>query len=327
VRSRGAAGGANSWRIVPAGATLLALAAAGGLILARAWPALHAARLEMRDSWADLGFYHRLLAADYAALWPLLPLAWLLATAAAPRPLAFLGALCAGWFVGLGLAPAQEERHLLFVLPVLAAIAGGAAQVLLARASASLCAVLAPGRARPPWWVRAGATAALAAALWPLAAMNGAPLASWRMLTVDDADWSDRRPYRGEADWRGAAAELAAVADSVDVLVSSNALQSLYSFGRVDYELSVRALRQEGGSAPEFARSRLAGRPMISAPESIARVMETHPRGLIVLEKADWHAGWGVPGGTANLIAAYADPVPLPSEYRILAFRWRPLAE
>jgi len=336
VRSRGSGSGASGGRTArtartaragAALAALVAIAVTGSLSLALAWPILHAARPEMRAFRTDLGFYDRLLAADYAALWPLLPLAWLLAFAAAPRALGFLGVLFAAWLAGLSLAPGKEERYLLHVLPVFAAVAGSAAQVLFERARAACGTFLAAGRAGPPWWARALAAAVLAAALWPLVAANGAFALSWRMLTVSDADWSDRRPYRGQADWRGAAAELAAVADSVDVLVSSNALQSLYSFGRVDFELSVRALRQGGGSVPEFSRSRIAGRPMISAPESVARLMEMHKRGLIVIEKADWHAGWGVPGGTANLITAYADPVPLSSEHRILAYRWRPLAE
>jgi hypothetical protein len=280
---------------------------------------------------SDLGFYHRLLGADYAGLWPLLPLAWLVAFAAAPRPLAFLGLVFVVSFVSLSLAAGKDERLILYVLPAFAAILGGAAQVVLPRAAALLSGLLAGRPAGPrepgPAWAGIAAAGILVAFLFPLAASTGAFAMTWRVLTVPDAEWTDARPYRGVADWVGAARELQAVADSAQVLVGSDPLQALNAFGRVDYVLSRRALRQQDGRAPEFAPSPLVGRPMISAPESVARVMEMHARGLIVIEKAEWHAGWGVPGGTANLITAYADPVPLPGEYRILAYRWHPLAE
>jgi hypothetical protein len=310
-----------------AGLALMALAALGGLLLARVWPAFAPGRPEMRVHGGDFAFYHRILGADHAALWPLLPLAWLLALPAAPRPLALLGLFFAAWFTGLSLAPAKEERFLLHVLPFFAAIAGAAAAVLLPRARAALADVLAAGPSGPRRLERGIATLLLAVALWPLVASTGAFALTWRMVVGRDAEWKDRRAYRGEADWRGAAVELAAVADSAGVLVVSNGLQGLYAFGRADYELSVRALRSDAGTAPEFSPSRRSGVPAISTPEAVARVMEAAPRGLLVIAQKDWHAGWGVPPGTANLVTAYADPVPLPSAYRILAYRWRPLAE
>ncbi len=312
-----------------AGAVVVAvgLAAAIAVVTAgeAAWQLYRYAPPHAMAHRTDFGFYHRLMLEDYATLWPLLPLAWLAAAAVSPRPLGFLGSLLTVSFVFHSLAAWKHERYVFHALPALCAILGAAAQVILPRAHAMLAGLLAGRRARRGAAVASGAI--LAAALLFLVASTGAFSSSLRLLTVRDADWDSSRRYRGEADWRSAAGPLRAIADSVDCVVSSNAAKAIYYLGRADYMLGVHPMVTAEGREPEFARSPQVGRPMISAPESVARVMEEHATGLIVVEAYDWHTGWGVPGGTANLIAAYADPVPIPGEWRLLAFRWRPLAE
>jgi hypothetical protein len=300
-------------------------------LAASVWRLCRSVPPDARAHRADLGFYCRLLAADYGSWWPLLPLAWIAAAVIRPRPLGFLGIAGGVSFVCFSIAAGKDDGLLGLILPYFAAISGGAAGVVLPRAAAAIEGLLAPraggSSGRRARWAGATAGVIVVASLVPIIAGTGAFGTTWKMLTVSDAEWTGPRGLRGEADWVAAAGELRAVADSVDVLVSSNDVKALYALGRVDYVLGVRGLVTAEGRAREFTRSSRVGRPLVSAPESVARVMETHARGLIVIEKADWHAGWGVPAGTANLISAYSDPVPIPAEYRIIAFRWRPLAE
>jgi hypothetical protein len=143
------------------------------------------------------------------------------------------------------------------------------------------------------------------------------------MLTVSDERWDDMYRYRGEPDWAKAAPALRAVADSVEVVVSSNDLKSLYYLDRLDYTLSAFNLTHVKGNLPEFGISEKTGLPVISDPGSIAKVIDTHPSGLVVVERYDWHERAGVPGGTGNYISAHTEPVPLDGHWRLLAFRWR----
>jgi len=129
--------------------------------------------------------------------------------------------------------------------------------------------------------------------------------------------------YRGEPDWEKAAPALRAVADSVEVVVSSNDLKALYYLDRLDYTLSAFNLTHVKGNLPEFGIAEKTGLPVISAPGSIAEVIDKHASGLVVVERYDWHERAGVPGGTGNYITAHTESVPLDGHWRLLAFRWR----
>jgi hypothetical protein len=261
-------------------------------------------------------FYVQYLYRDYGALWVAFPL--LLASALAYRPAAalFCGLLFMVALIFHSLAAWKHERYLFHALPFFCAVVGMGAAGILVRSGA---AFRQPGRtvARLAWGASAVGLLVIAAF-----STSGTRM-TWKMLTVSDARWDQAFRYRGEPDWQAAAPALRAIADSVEVVVSSNDLKALYYLDRLDYTLSAFNLANTMGTLPEFGISEKTGKPVISAPGSIARVIDEHTTGLVVVEKYDWHQGWGVPGGTGNYISAHTEKVPLDGHWRILAFRWR----
>jgi hypothetical protein len=74
--------------------------------------------------------------------------------------------------------------------------------------------------------------------------------------------------------------------------------------------------------AAEFERDRRTGRPVVSTPESVDRMIRCFPEGLILVDSYRWRSAAYVDDATADLIARRTEPVPLPTRTRLLAFRW-----
>ncbi|MDQ3810347.1 MAG: hypothetical protein M3336_08655 [Chloroflexota bacterium] len=152
---------------------------------------------------------------------------------------------------------------------------------------------------------------------------NGAFPTTVRMLTPTSPEESSSRPYRGQPDWGAARRVLEPLADSSAVLISGSDLKALYYLGRLDVILHATQLYTPIGRSPEFGLSSTVNRPVISTPESVARVMSCVPSGLVIAERSGWRRPWGVPDATADLLEGHAERVPLPSHWQLLAFRWR----
>ena len=264
-------------------------------------------------------FYVQYLRYDYGVLWLLFPLWLALALAFRPRPALFCGILFGTAMVFHAIAAWKHERYLFHALPFLFVVMGIAAGGILQRAGAVLGWGRVERRGRPGLVWLAAALGLVVATAFSTTAFR----TTWKMLTVSDERWDDMYRYRGEPDWAKAAPALRAVADSVEVVVSSNDLKALYYLDRMDYTLSAFNLTHVKGNLPEFGISEKTGLPVISDPGSIAKVIDTHASGLVVVERYDWHERAGVPGGTGNYISAHTEPVPLDGHWRLLAFRWR----
>ena len=264
-------------------------------------------------------FYVQYLRYDYGVLWLLFPLWLALALAFRPRPALFCGILFGTAMVFHAIAAWKHERYLFHALPFLFVVMGIAAGGILERAGAALgWGRVGGARKGSLGWVAAAVGLVVATAL-----STNAFRTTWKMLTVSDERWDDMYRYRGEPDWAKAAPALRAVADSVEVVVSSNDLKSLYYLDRMDYTLSAFNLTSVKGNLPEFGIAEKTGMPVISDPGSIAKVIDSHQSGLVVVERYDWHERAGVPGGTGNYISAHTEAVPLDGHWRLLAFRWR----
>jgi len=154
-------------------------------------------------------------------------------------------------------------------------------------------------------------------------AANSAYRLTAKMLTVGDADWTAPIAYRGEPDWAAAAQTLRSVADSSALIVASADLKALYYFGRLDVILSANELGSAFTMQPDFSISEKMRRPVIRQPESVARLIECSPSGLVLVENKHLDQTWAVPPETADYLRNHTEVVPLPAGLRLTAFRWR----
>ncbi|HEX7090784.1 MAG TPA: hypothetical protein VF192_11660 [Longimicrobiales bacterium] len=278
------------------------------------------------DLWAagmadDPLYYVRFLLDGYPTMWSLLPIVLVVALHRHPRFAAFAGAIFLIAFATHSLAAWKNPRFLFYAMPLLFALWGIAAAAALRWTSRRVRALWHSAR----WPATARRLAApatkvsLAIVIGYLVTANSAYRLSYKMLTVDDADWAAPILYRGEPDWAAATAALRTVVDSSAVIVSSSGLKALFYLGRVDVVLSATAL----GSEPEFSIASNLLRPTITHPESVARLIACQRSGLVVVE--DKHLGqtWSVPPATAAYLRDHTETLSLPAGLRLTAFRWR----
>jgi len=268
-------------------------------------------------------YYHYWFLDQYPTLWTLFPLAALIGLARQPAPAFFSVCVFGVSLILHSLAAAKEGRYLLYSIPFFFALWGiGIAQVLPAIRDQISTIVQQTLWTKPRRPVAISLSAALlAGALGFIIAANPAFPLTYRMLSAGDAGWP-RPGYRGHPDWAAAADALKPLAAAADVVVASVSVKSLYYLGRCDVELRADNLFFGGFVAPEFTIDPRTGRPVISAPESLGRMMQRYPTGLVVMERADWRAPFAVPAAAADYLAAHANPVSLPETWGLVAYSW-----
>lgn len=150
---------------------------------------------------------------------------------------------------------------------------------------------------------------------------NDASRMAFRMIFPGPGD----RPY-AMADWEAVLPQLRPHVDSADIIVSSHLLKPMYFFDRGDVHLSWTEAFESGsanGRPVEFAINPKTGRPAISTPESLARVMACFSSGLVLAQRYDLNRPHLLPKGTTEFLVGHTTRVPLPRESRVLAYRWR----
>lgn len=269
-------------------------------------------------------YYHELLLEQYATLWTLFPLALLAAALRNARAALFCAMVFGIAFVFHSVAAWKAERYLFYAFPFFFAVVGmgGAQLVVWVRRAVPRLLAIAPAAVARGIPAEVASAAILGGAVLFAAAGNGAAVYTFRMLTTSDAEWRIDNRYRGEADWAAAAPRLAPLLRQSSVLLASSNLKALYFLGRLDFDLSLDQLAKRGRQLPEFALSGKTARPVISTPESLRRVIECRPTGLVVVEQNQWRTPWGVRPGTADYLVEHTQRVPLPESNRLLAFRW-----
>lgn len=286
------------------------------------------------DTWAlshadNERFYHWLLEDQYGWLWTLAPLAVLLAFLRDARMALLCVCVFGVAFVAHSLAAWKSERYLFYVLPALFGLWGlalGQAVPPLYERVRTLAHRIRPSPV-PPGLSGSGATLVLVfCALFAIGGVQAFGL-SRQMLTATDSEWVSPpghlgEHYRGEGDWQ-AARKLAALADSVAVVVSSSDLKAIYYLDRLDYILYAGHLSDPDGPPDEFGDWAKVGRPVVSRVSSLRRVMECAASGLVVAEAHVWGWRYGVPEEVATWLPERAERVPVPEESGLIAYRWR----
>ena len=317
---------ARRWLLVPVAAlamvaAFLGLEAAFGLDISQTYT--------WADDWASRRsgnpfFYHQRLAYDYPTLWSLFPIAVLIALTKAPRVTLFSTVM---FLAGVGLASfggMKHQRYILYLMPFFFTISGIAVVTVLPWLRRSLGDLL---RGWSFLSARPKATAALAnlmliGTLLLAIGTNRAPINTVRMLSARE---SDVGTYGWQPDWNAAMPLLASLADSSEVVLGSWPLAPRYFLGRLDVSLHAPELTdRQGRRHPEFFRPRwFLPQPVVSEPESLARIMACKPSGLLIVENGHWRASWAVSDDLSDYIVEHLDRVEVPGRWGLWVYRWQ----
>lgn len=264
---------------------LLVLAGAGAMaalwqagILAKAWEFYR-----FTPDWAaaekdNIKFYHRALRDTWQTLWPLTPLAILVAYAHRPRATLFSAVIILGAIVIQSFGGMKAERYIYYAMPFLFTIWGVAAAAIGPEIAAILTRVVKTALGHHferPRFVGGFALALLAMALGFLAYSNWAVSRSLVLAR------GDQRPELSVL-WPSAARRFAEDIAAATVVASPRDTQSLFYFGRVDIVTSSSRLDEVPGHR-EFSLDPRTGRPVLGTPETMAELMACTPDGLLFL--------------------------------------------
>ena len=264
-------------------------------------------------------FYYHLFLEQYPTLWPLLPVAALVAIAARPEPGLFATVVFGTAFVLHSFAGNKLEHYFYYAVPfffvlwgiALAHVAPGVGRFLRSVTDRALAVLPIPQRG---WLHRGGRWAIFVFAAVFLAIANPAAIDAFNKVSQPAS------PDRTAA-WTAAGRMLAPLLDKADVVVTTDDLRALYFLGRYDVLLNKKRL-METSNPVDFKRDPRTGRPIISTPEAFAFVLRCHDTGLYITEE-EW---WGDPnfGGAAavDLLTTTAKPIRIPGRFKLHVYSW-----
>lgn len=273
-------------------------------------------RLASAPQWASGSanrphFYLIQFAREMPLLWPLFPLAAVIALRTHRRLALFcLVVLLAGLAVH-SLAAAKSSRYVYYLFPFYAAVWGCAVGGLLV----GLVRSVAQGSAQSP---RLRLVAPLAVALLALALSQEGQRAL--RTAVGKAKVVEVLDYAVEADWSTSVAALKPIAAVADRVVTSNAMKSIFYLGRYDYELNL-SIVEETETAEEFGRDIRTGGFAIGTAESTSAVLNMPGLTLVVLEDEKIGKESGVPAAAMEIIRGRCMSLALPGGAGISAWQ------
>lgn len=319
-----------------AAGTLLVLLLAAGLyavesgLLERLWGQYRWSNLRAAGDQREILFYHHWLYGEYGPLYALFPAAAVVALARHFRLALFCSVLFVVGFVAHSFGGFKGWRLIYWIMPTFYAIWG----IALAAVARPLWnrALRVSGRlfrgTLPARWQAAVGALGLALAVLFVAGNTGSFNTTWKLMTLSDDEWPASKPwYRGHSNWVPVEPTLQEIADEVEVVLATSGPKAIYYLGRLDASISRGLLYGinpgSGTLAPQFSRGRQTGRPILSEPEALRRVVACYGSGLIVVERGHWRRSVSLPEATANFIERATRRIPLPEKHRLLAFRWQ----
>jgi hypothetical protein len=299
------------WLALLIGAAVLSIAFALAPFARDLLHVLRAAPLWAHDFIDQPYYYVSVFAHRMPLIWPLFPVAIVIALRNQPRLTIFCSVVFVFAFVVHSLAAEKAVRYVYYAVPFLSIVYGCAISSVLAYA---LRPALASGEM--PAAVRSTGFIMLIAGVMLVFSMEGQGMVK---LVLRRADPVTALSYGGEPDWRVVLPTLQPLVTGADRVVTSNAMKSLYYFNRYDFELSA-SIVEETDTGAEFGMDRRTGRRVFGAPQSAARVLAMPGTTLVIMETRTVGDLGGASTATMAVITDRCAPVPLPREVPILAW-------
>lgn len=264
-------------------------------------------------------YYYRFFANNYPLLWAGFPFMAVIALATRPRPAWFCLAFFGLAFAIHSVMPFKAVRYLAYAWPfffALWAIGLDGLLVWLVAQGRNIIAHLFSEKLANQAWAGGLVGLVLLVGLLNAAWMTPEFKLARHMLTGESLGPSDRQR------WDRASTILKPIAQETGFVVSAAPPKARYYLGRLDVCLSVTQAQHR----PDFEHDRIMGRPVITTPQSVQRLLDEHPSGLIVVDTVQFGSSVFVPRDTALFIETHTQPIELPLEWGVRAFRWDPKA-
>lgn len=313
--------------IVLGGALIFAVAALTSLF-ALAWEYYRETPLFAANLRNEFWFYHLRFLLFYPTLWSLVGVLTVLAVIHRPRLAWYCASIFGFGFLLMSLAGFKATRYLSFAPPFLM-ILWGIAFAYITPALRSLSEkTLAQFKSTMAWPQKTRSmicSSVVVVVMAILAITNPFWLRTATVMAGVDLPGEAPTP-----DWRAAQATLKPWIERADVVVAVEELGSIYFLGRADVALSASKLREipyfhdlPPDQYSEFDIDPRTGRPVISTAESLERLMQCFPQGLVVGPISMWEGPiLGMNTGIRDLLSRSAQPIDVPEKSRLYAWGW-----
>lgn len=246
----------------------------------------------------DFTAYHRIFSRFYPAPWSLTPLLAVLALRSFPRPAAFCTTLIVVGLIVHSFAGVQNVRYVYYLTPFLFTLWAMGLVVLVPalvrmtqQALSGMPGLLGHGRARQ--------LALALIACFAIVAQDAVPAAVKLMVGRFAV------PFARVTDWSAARPEIERLVDQGALIVTNDDLSAVYYLGGFDVVFSNNWLPEMNDT--EFARDPRTGRPLISDPASLRRLVRAYPDGAFVVP-AEWWKQWPKNNSIGALLQAFEVP-------------------
>src|SRR5690606_34012002 len=283
------------WRVLVGLAVflLLVIAAIGSWnLLAELWQVYRWAPPHSLEHRNQFWFYHLLLLNRYPAVWPFFPLIAIIALAAKPRPALFCLCMFVLVFVLESFGGMKDQRYLFFAMPFLYALCGMALAQILgplwrwlnAATDRAATALLPSAWRRPAKWLALGASALFLIGANGSTAKTALMFAGVR-LSADGDGIGIGQEHDGDA-WSAASAALEPWLEQASLVMTMGEEFTLYYLG--DYDILIDRNRVVELGDHEFIVDPRNGRPIVSKPSSVQRILDCYPDGVIIVDSKIW---------------------------------------
>jgi hypothetical protein len=278
---------------------------------------LHAA-----DTEGEYWFYYLRLFLFYPTLWTLIGVLAVFAIVRSPRITWLAIAVFGTGFVAMSLAPWKATRYLSFALPFLAIVWGIGLAEMVTRTKSyapSLRAQLASKLSLPERYSNALAAGIMGGALAIVVLSN--PFWLRTAAVIGNFALPGESPA---TDWRLARESLAPWIAGADIMITTEELGAIYFLGRSDVRLSPSKLAEIAEDQRfEFGIDFRTGRPIISKPESVERLIECFPSGFVVGPIQHWGDPILISEDIQAIIKRHAEPIEVPKRSYLYAWGWK----
>ena len=257
----------------------------------------------------------------YPTIWSLIGLLAVFAVVQSPRLAWFAIAIFGISFLLVSFAGSKAMRYFSFALPFLAVIWGvGLAYcfVPLLRFVEATRVKLESSLSLPERLGRRVATALLVFAFALVVIVN--PFWLRTATLIGDVALPYDKPV---TDWGAARDALAPWVEGADIMITTEELGAIYYLGRSDIRFSPSKIRELApDQRKEFGIDYRTGRPIITKPESLERLIKCFSRGIVVGPIEHWGDPTLIDDAEQAVIMRYARPVEVPEESHLYAWGW-----
>jgi 4-amino-4-deoxy-L-arabinose transferase-like glycosyltransferase len=274
------------------------------------------------ESRNDFWFYHLRFLLFYPTLWSLVGVLAVLAVLHSPR-LAWYGiAIFSCSFLLMSFAAFKSDRYLSFAPPFLAIVWGMGLAHAVPALQRSLHATWSSFKETLtlPQGLRAIASTVVAFFIVAIVVLTN-PFWLRTATVIADVAVPGEVPV---TNWEAGRDALAPWTAAADIMITTEELGAIYFLGRSDVGFNPSKMGEigAGDEPPEFSIDPRTGRPLVSTPESLERLIECFPRGFIVGPANDWGREIFITEPVQAVIENHAQPIEVPAKSHLFAWGW-----